>query len=153
MDRATLYYGEAVRQTTEQEETRRHFDGMAVQTLGFSAVSFSLLLLNKWQFSIVQLCIFIICLLLFLGTAISSILSLRLRRWKFSPTLPTLYKHMESLEYEEEALNLWVGKYLSESIDTNDKQMERKARYLLSAYILLGLEEMAIGFLIISCFF
>lgn len=121
MNRDALYYGEAIRQTSEQGESRRHFDSVAVQTLGFSAVGFSFLLLARWQFTAFQLWFVVLSLFCFLLVTITTILALWLRKWEITPPLSDLYKHMESREYEDEALILWAGQALSDSIDKNDK--------------------------------
>ena len=153
MTRDVLYHDEAVRQTNEQCETRRHFDSVAVQTLGFSAVIFSFLLLSKWQFIAFQLYFFVSSLFFFLLVAISTILALQLRKWEITPPLSSLYKHIESLDYNDEALTLWIGQCLSDSIENNDKQLDSKAGYLKYAYIFLGLEVVSIGVVILSSFF
>ena len=152
MKRDDLYYGEAIRQTNEQCESRRHFDSIAAQTLGFSAVSFTFLL-AKWHFTTFHLCFVVLSLFFFSLVAISTILALWLRKWELTPPLSDLYKHMESREYEDEALALWAGQALSDSIDNNDKVLYLKAGYLKYAYIFLGLEVVSIGIVILSSFF
>lgn len=152
MKRDELYYGEAIRQTNEQCENRKHFDSIAVQVLGFSAVCASFLLLAKWHITTFQLCFVILSLLFFLASAITTILALRLRKWELNPPLSDLYKNMESREYEDEALTLWSGKALSDSIDKNDKVIDSKAGYLNYAYIFLGLEVVSIGIVVLSSF-
>jgi len=152
MKRDALYHDEAIRQANEQHESRRHFDSLAMQTLGFSAVAFSLLLANKIQFTTKQQCIFIFCLISFLGVAISTITALWLRNWEFSPPLSDLYKNMESGEYDDEALTLWVDKSLSDTIPHNNKYLRIKAHALRVAYICLALEVVAIGILVFTLF-
>jgi hypothetical protein len=150
MDRDSLYYTEVSRQTKEQEETRRHFDSMATNTLGFSAVILSLILLRQTQFCNTQLSWLIASLLAFLGVAISTIYILWLRKWELSPPLKDLYKNMVSLEYEDEALVLWSSNAMADAIDNNKKYLRRKAYGLRFAYVFLSLEVLFLGLMIIT---
>jgi hypothetical protein len=152
MDRDSLYYTEAVRQTREQEETRKHFDTMATNVLGFSAVILSAILLKQSAFTQMQKYVFIAVLLAFTGVAICTLITLWLRKWEFSPPLGELFKHMESLEYEDEALVLWAGQCLSDSITSNNKYLQRKAHSLRNAYVFLSLEVISVGMLIATSF-
>lgn len=150
MDRDSLYYEEATRQVNEQEETRRHFDSMATNTLGFSAVVLSLALLKQPQHSSHNLYWIIPSLLSFLGVAVSTIYTLWLRKWEISPPLKTLNDNLESQEYEDEALVLWSANAITDSINNNKKYLRRKAYGLRFAYIFLSLEVIFLGLMIIT---
>jgi hypothetical protein len=151
-EKANLYHNEAIRQTQEQYESRRHFDSMAIQILGFSSVVFGLLLVGEWQFKGLQVWLLVASLVFFSVVAICTISALWLRKWEFSPPLSDLYKNMESKKYSDEELILWSGQSLSDAISSNDKQLRSKAHFLRFAYLSLALEVLAIGILVLSSF-
>lgn len=149
MNKNDLYYGEATRRTNEQYESKRHFDSMATQILGFSAVVFSLLIFDESDYNALQIALFSLSLVFFILVAISTIRVLWLRGWSFSPPLPAMYKNLGSDEYNDESLYLWAGNCLSESLENNENTLDSKAKWLRFSYLSSALEVITIGILVL----
>ena len=150
MNRAELYYSEAVRRTEEQLKTRQHFDTMATAVLAASGVILSIMALSTSEWACWSIYPAIAVVLSFAAVAISTIVGLWLRKWQFQPPLSTLYKHMESLEYEDEALAIWTAKWMSDAVENNKTFLTRKSICLRAAYIFLACEVISLGVFIFS---
>ncbi|MBN1177339.1 MAG: hypothetical protein JXA51_06625 [Dehalococcoidales bacterium] len=144
MNQAELFYSEVCRRTEEQYKTRQHFDTVAVGVLGFSGVLLSLtpFVASKWSdysiYPIITICI------AFIAIAVSTVFGLWLRNWEFQPNLSELAGHIESLEYENEALVLWSAKWMSDAVANNKRPLRIKAICLRVAYTFLSIEALSL---------
>ena len=92
----------------------------------------------------------VIILLGFAGVATTTIALLWSRKWHVQPSLSDLYKHMESGEYEDEALVIWSGKAIISAVEKNEKPLHSKALWMRTAYICLVVEVLSLGIFVFS---
>ena len=150
MDKSDLLYDVANAQSKEQEESRRHSDTMATGILALSGVLVGMPVFSAADWAGWSVFPAVIILLGFIGVAITSITSLWLREWHFQPPLSDLYKHMESGEYEDEALVNWSGKQIMSAVEDNEKTLRSKSLWLNGAYACLIGEIIALVMFVLS---
>lgn len=150
MDKSDLLYDVANAQSKEQDERRRHFDTMATGILALSGALVGVLVFSTADWACWSVFPAVIVLLGFAGVATTTIPSLWLRKWHFQPPLSDLYKHMESGEYENEALLIWSGKQIMSAVENNEKPLRSKALWMRMAYICLVVEVLALGIFVFS---
>lgn len=145
MNMSELYYDVANKRTIEQDERRRHFDNVAIATLGFSGVVIGLMSLNSVEPGSCSIWPAVAALIIFGGVGISALNVLWPRPWQFQPPLADLMKNMEAETYLESALTLWAGKQMSSAIDNNDRLLDTKAKWLRLSQVLLILEALSVA--------
>ena len=150
MDKADLLYDVANAQSKEQEESRRHSDTMATGILALSGVLVGMLVVSTADWAGWSVFPAVVILLGFIGVAITTITSLWLREWHFQPPLSDLYTHLESGEYEDEALVKWSGKQIMSAVEHNEKALRSKSLWLSWAYRCLIVEITALGIFVFS---
>ena len=150
MDKSDLLYDAANAQSKEQDESRRHFDTMATGILALSGALVGMLVFSKADWARWSVFPVVFVLLGFIGVATATLASLWLRRWHIQPPLSDLYEHMESGEYEDEALVLWSGKQITSAVAHNRKVLSSKSLWLSWAYICLLVEIIALGTFVLS---
>jgi len=147
MNRDELYYDISKSQTEEQDRRRQHFDTMATAILGLSGGLASILVFtaSKWVYwSVIPA---IGTMIGFCGVAVSTIIVLWLRKFALMPVLDDLHKHMNSGEYEDEALSIWSAKQMASAIKINNNPLTKKAKWLRRSYIWLSIEVVTLGIL------
>ncbi len=150
MDKADLLYDVAKAQSKEQEESRRHSETMATGILALSGVLVGMLVFSTADWAGWSVFPAVIILLGFIGVAITAIASLLKQEWHFQPPLSDLYKHIESGEYEDEALVIWSGKQVMSAIEDNEKVLRSKSLWLNGAYTCLLVEILASELFVLS---
>ncbi len=150
MNKADLLYDIANTQSKEQDERRRHFDTMTTGILAFSGALVGMLAFSTTDWACWSVFPAVVILLGFAGVATTTIASLWVREWYFQPPLSDLYKHMESGEYEDEALAIWSGKQIMSAVENNEKPLRSKALWMRRAYICLAIEVLASGVFVFS---
>ena len=145
-----LLYDVANAQSKEQDESRRHFDTMATGILALSGALVGVLVFSKADWACWSIVPVVIVLVGFAGVAVTTLASLWLRKWHFQPSPSDLYKHVESAEYEDEALVIWSGKQIMSAIENNAKALRSKSLWLDRAYICLLVEIIALGVFVLS---
>jgi len=151
MDRAHLYYDVACTRTQDQDKQRRHLDTMAAAFLSLSGVLVGVMAFTASYWSWWSVYPAVVVMLGFAGVAISTIIGLWLRRWEFQPPLDELYKHMESGEYEDEALVIWTAKWMADAVANNSKgPLRRKTVWLRLAYVCFAVEATALWVCVLS---
>ncbi len=149
MDKSDLLYDVANVQSKEQDEARRHSDTMATGILALSGVLVGMLVFSTADWAGWSVFPAII-LLGFFGVATTAITSLLKQEWHFQPPLSDLYTHMESGEYEDEALVIWSGKQIMSAVEHNEKTLRSKSLWLSWAYACLLVEILASGIFVLS---
>ena len=150
MDKSDLLYDVANAQSKEQGEDRRHFNTMATGILALSGALVGMLVFSKADWAGWSIFPAVIILLGFFGVVITTLASLWLREWHFQPPLSDLYKHIESGEYEDEALVTWSGKQIMSAVEHNRKALSSQSLWLSWAYIFLIVEIIALGIFVLS---
>ena len=154
MDKSDLLYDVANAQSKEQGEHRRHLDTMATGILALSGALAGalggMIVLSKADWAGWSVFPVIFAALGFVGVATGTINSLWPRMWHFQPPLSDLFKHMESGEYEDEALVLWSGKQIMSGIEHNEEALRTKRLWLGLAYFFLLVEIIASGMFVLS---
>jgi len=145
MDKSDLLYDAASAQSKAQDERRRHFDTMSTGILALSGALVGMLVFSNADWASWSVFPAVIVLLGFAGVATTTIASLRLRKWHFQPSLSDLCKHMESGEYEDEALVIWSGKQIMSAVENNEKPLRSKSSWVGKAHIFLVVEVLALG--------
>lgn len=144
MNQEELYYTEVCRRTEEQYKTRQHFDTMSVAILGFAGVLLSLTPIAASTWSDYLIYPIVTMGISFIAIATSTIFGLWLRNWEFQPNLSELNEHIESMEYEDEALIFWSANWMSDAVANNKKPLRIKAICLRIAYIFLSIEALSL---------
>ncbi len=150
MDKSDLLYDVANAQSKEQGEHRRHLDTIATGILAFSGALVGMLVFSTIDWAHWSVFSAVVVLLGFAGVATTTFASLWPRKWHFQPPLSDLYKHMESGEYEDEALVIWSGKQIMSAVENNEKPLRSKALWLRRAYIYLVVEATALGIFVLG---
>lgn len=150
MDKSDLLYDVANTQRKEQDESRRHFDTMATGILALSGALVGVLTFSKVGWASWSVFPVVFVLLGFLGVVMTTLASLWLRKWHFQPPLSDLYKHIESGEYEDEALIIWSGKQIMGAVEHNRDVLSSKSLWLSWAYICVLVEIIALGIFVLS---
>lgn len=150
MDKSDLLYDVANAQSNEQGEHRRHLDTIATGILALSGALVGMLVFSKANWAGWSVFPVVFVFLAFAGVATTAIISLWPRQWHFQPPLPDLCKHIESGEYEDEALVIWSGKQIMSAVENNEKPLHSKRLWLGRAYFCLLVEIIALGIFVLS---
>lgn len=144
MNKAELYYGEVCRRAEEQYKASQHSSSTAIAVLGFAGILLSLTPFAASEWTDYSIYPAIIISIAFIAVTISTVSGLWSRYWEFQPNLSELVKHIESLEYDDEALILWSAKWMSDAVANNKRPLRIKALCLRIAYIGLSIEALSL---------